>query len=203
MRSFLLVLLLTLLPARGDAFDYYVMALSWTPSWCERDGDARRAAACAPGAEVGWSVHGLWPQYDSGDWPEYCTTEHPAPKRSTTAAMADIMGSGGAAYHQWNKHGRCSGLSAEGYFGLTRAIFARLALPEPSAGPGRDVDSVTAAVLAANPWISPDALVLTCARGMLAEVRLCLTRDLAPRPCDAGLRARACRAEQLRIPRKR
>ena len=34
------------------------------------------------------------------------------PSRRESQQMADIMGSGGLAWHQWQKHGRCSGLSA-------------------------------------------------------------------------------------------
>lgn len=182
---------------RAGAFDYYVLALSWTPAWCARAGDGRDAAHCASGSGVGWSVHGLWPQHDDGGWPEFCATDARNPSRRQTAAMADLMGSGGAAWHQWNRHGRCSGLSARDYFALTRRAFALLEVPEPP--PARPA-ALRAAMLDANPNLGADGLVVTCARGMLAELRVCLDRDLEPRACDAGLRARACRAGRVRVP---
>ena len=39
--------------------------------------------------------------------------------------MADIMGSGGSAWHQWKKHGRCSGLSPDDFFALSREAYGR------------------------------------------------------------------------------
>ncbi len=57
--------------ARADAepsgkFDYYVMALSWSPNWCAIEGDARRSPQCDPRHDFGWTLHGLWPQYHRG-----------------------------------------------------------------------------------------------------------------------------------------
>jgi ribonuclease T2 len=47
-------------------------ALSWTPNWCAREGDARGAPQCDAGQ--GWfTLHGLWPQYEEG-WPSFCPT---------------------------------------------------------------------------------------------------------------------------------
>jgi len=38
---------------RADEFDYYVLSLSWSPSWCARTGDARAADKCDPGRRFG------------------------------------------------------------------------------------------------------------------------------------------------------
>ena len=48
--------------------------------------------------------------------------------------MADVMGSGGLAWYQWKKHGRCSGLPARDYFALGRRLYAALDLPRPDDG---------------------------------------------------------------------
>ena len=45
--------------------------------------------------------------------------------------LADIMGTSGLAWHQWNKHGRCSGLSSDDYFALSRDAYGRVARPDP------------------------------------------------------------------------
>ncbi|MEL7275780.1 MAG: ribonuclease T, partial [Pseudomonadota bacterium] len=105
MRRLLLLLLLAALPARSDSageFDYYVLALSWSPSWCAAEGDARGADQCDPRHDHGFILHGLWPQYESG-YPEYCRSSLRDPSRRQTGAMEDIMGSGGLAWHQWKK----------------------------------------------------------------------------------------------------
>ena len=105
----------------GD-FDYYVLALSWTPSWCELEGNARNSPQCDTGRGFGFTLHGLWPQYENG-WPSYCQTVERDPSRNQTDAMADIMGTGGLAWYQWKKHGRCSGLSATAYYDAARDAY--------------------------------------------------------------------------------
>ena len=186
--------------AQGGSFDYYVLALSWTPSWCAREGDARDAPTCAPGAGVGWSVHGLWPQNDDGTWPEYCPTPHRNPSRAQTAAQAGLFGSGGAAWHQWNKLGSCSGLSAPDYYALTARARDPVALPALEDLRRIATETLRKTILAANATHAEDSFVLTCRQGALDELRLCLTHNLTPRPCDARLAARACDRHTLRVP---
>ena len=111
-------------------FDYYVLALSWSPSFCALEAGPDHPQ-CAEDADFGWVLHGLWPQYETG-WPANCTTAARNPSRSQTAAMADIMGSGGSAWHQWKKHGRCSGLTATDYFALAREAYGRVTRRPPA-----------------------------------------------------------------------
>jgi len=195
----LLALLSSVLPSRAvlaegekaGAFDYYVLSLSWSPNWCALAGDARGAPQCARAAGFGWVLHGLWPQYDRG-WPSYCRTSARDPSRRQTAAMADIMGDSGSAWHQWKKHGRCSGLSASAYFEAARRAFE--AIRRPAAlrnlhGRVRIAASVVEqAFLRENPGLSAQGLSVTCKSGAIQEVRICLTRGLEPRACGEGLR---------------
>lgn len=187
----LIVALLLAAPAvaqeeRPGDFDYYVLALSWSPNWCAREGDARGAEQCAARHDHGWTLHGLWPQYHRG-WPDYCRTGEAPPSRAMTAAMADIMGSSGLAWHQWKKHGTCSGLSAQDYFTLSRRAYESVTRPElfrrlkaPVRLPAAVVED---AFLKANPELAPDMLTITCRDGHIQEARLCLSRALAPVPC--------------------
>jgi ribonuclease T2 len=64
----------------GD-FDYYVLALSWTPNWCALEGDSRKSPQCDADQGYGWTLHGLWPQYHRG-WPDYCRTSQRPPHRA-------------------------------------------------------------------------------------------------------------------------
>jgi ribonuclease T2 len=174
------------------AFDHYLLALSWSPSWCATTGDARGADVCAAGAGEGFTLHGLWPQHVRG-WPEFCASLARNPSRAETRAMADIMGSAGLAWHQWVKHGRCSGLAGARYLDLSRAAYEALALPEPEALSGSTTpDALAERLRALNPGLPADGIVVTCRGGLAMEVRVCLTRDLAPRPCAEDVRARAC-----------
>lgn len=171
---------------RAGSFDYYVLALSWSPTWCALEGDRRGAAQCDSSADFGWVLHGLWPQYDRG-WPEHCQTAESPPTRAMTREMADIMGSSGLAWHQWKKHGACSGLPSADYYAQARAAFARVNRPDVFRKLRTSVrlpaSVVEAAFLKANPGWTPDMLTITCRDGRIEEVRLCLSRTLRPAPC--------------------
>ena len=195
MRRFLMVLAaLCLAPSaqaegeKAGTFDYYVMSLSWSAAWCALEGDARDDPQCDAGQGLTFILHGLWPQFEDG-WPSYCRTTARDPSRGQTAAMADVMGGSGLAFYQWKKHGRCSGLSADAYFRTARTAFDRLTIPPLFAKASRNLtlpaSVIEDAFIEANPGLLPDQITITCQGGLIQEVRICLTPDLAPRRCGA------------------
>ncbi|WP_370272796.1 ribonuclease T2 family protein [Pseudooceanicola nitratireducens] len=188
----------------GD-FDYFVMSLSWSPSWCALEGDARKSPQCDAGTGFGWVMHGLWPQYERG-WPAYCPTAVRAPSRGMTAEMADIMGTPGAAWHQWKKHGTCVGVEAAQYYGLMRLAYEWIERPEVLRGLGRDVTLparvVEQAFLEANPGLEADQITITCRDGRIQEARICLDMALKPRRCGADV-IRDCRAQDALLEKLR
>jgi len=200
MKAVLLLVLALALPAHAEDdaagdFDYFVMALTWSPNWCALEGDARRDDQCHARHAYGFTLHGLWPQYESG-YPSGCRSTQRDPSRAETAAMTDIMGSGGLAWYQWKKHGRCTGLTAHDYFATARRAYGALRLPDVFQRltrritlPARVVED---AFVEANPALPRDAITVTCDAGMIQEVRLCLTKDLSPRRCGDDV-IRDCR----------
>ncbi len=188
-----LVLSLTAVSAKAGDFDYYLLALTWTPSFCAAEGGERDREQCDPARGLGFTVHGLWPQYEDGGWPEFCSTSARDPSRRDTGRMADIMGSGGLAWYQWRKHGRCTGLSARDYFADTRTAFANLAMPRIREARLTEAE-VEAAFLAANPELDSNGVIVTCRDGLVREVRICLTPGLEPRDCGDDVLAATCRA---------
>lgn len=192
MRSLCLALCLALpLPAhaageRAGEFDYYVMALSWSPSWCHLEGDGRGAPECFAGSALGWTLHGLWPQFEEG-YPTECPTSERHPSRRQTEAQADVFGSSGLAWYQWKRHGTCAGLSATNYYRLARLAYEGVVRPPVF----RQLDKavrlpaqvVEDAWMAANPSLTDDMMRVTCRDGHIQEIRICLTRDLKPRDC--------------------
>ena len=182
---------------RAGDFDYYVLSLTWSPNWCTLTGDARGDDQCHPRHAYSFTLHGLWPQDASGH-PSYCRTPARDPSRAETSAMTDIMGSGGLAWHQWKKHGRCSGLSARDYFSLSRRAYASVAIPPVFQTLNQEVtlpaSVVQDAFVEANPGLRPDQITITCEDGMIQEARLCLTRDLQFRTCGADA-IRDCRLQ--------
>lgn len=194
MRYLLAVLLCIAAPLRAQdvagEFDYYVMALSWSPNWCALEGDARDSPQCGDERDFGWILHGLWPQHETG-WPQDCDSPHTPPSRAMTRDMADMMGTSGLAWYQWNKHGACSGLSPADYFDLASLAYDRVVrpeafrrLPDPVRLPAALIEE---AFIADNPDISPDGITVTCRDGYIQEARICLSRDLEFRDCGADV----------------
>ncbi len=183
----------------GD-FDGYILALSWSPTWCALEGRSG-AAQCDPAADTGFIVHGLWPQ-KGDDWPAWCRTARRDPTRRESAAMAGLMGSAGLAWYQWKKHGRCTGLDPADYFALLRKAAAAIRRPAILRRLRRPVDLaprvIEEAFLAANPRLSPDMVTVTCEKGYIDEVRICLDRGLRPAICPEAAR-RDCALPRARL----
>ncbi len=181
---------------RTGIFDYYVLSLSWSPTWCAIEGDARRSPQCDAEEDFGWVLHGLWPQYNRG-WPSFCPTVERNPSRSMTNDMADIMGTSGLAWHQWNKHGVCTGLSAPQYYDLSRQAFDAIVRPPVFRQLEKAVrlpaKVVEEAFLKANPQLEPDMITITCKNGRIQEARICLSKSLEPVPCGRDV-VRDCSA---------
>ncbi|MCP4384379.1 MAG: ribonuclease T2, partial [Hyphomicrobiales bacterium] len=176
----------------GD-FDFYVLALTWSPSYCA---NARRPdpQQCER-PRTGFSVHGLWPQYERG-YPEECRSTPYRLTRSAIAGIGDVMPSGDEAAHAWHRHGTCSGLRPKAYFDLIRRSVATVAIPEPYREPQADVSTrprdIEAAFLAANPGMSARGFAFTCTRDGVLQARICMTKRLGFRRCPEVDR-RACR----------
>lgn len=170
----------------ADDFDYYVLSLSWSASFCDIEGDAKRSEQCDADMDYKWILHGLWPQYHQG-WPDYCKTNERPPSRAMTQAMTDIMGTSGLAWHQWKKHGTCSSLSAADYFATSREAYGQIVQPtvlnrldELVRVPASVIEE---AFIKANPQFQRDMITITCKQGYIQEARVCLSKGLEPVPC--------------------
>jgi ribonuclease T2 len=188
--------------ADDNAFTHYVLSLSWNASWCAIEGDSRGSEQCDPRHDHGFILHGLWPQGERG-WPEYCRSNQLDPSRRQSAAMADIMGSSGLAWHQWKKHGRCSDLSAQEYFDLAREAYEMIERPGLLRRLEKTVrlppDVIEKAFLEVNPGLKANQLAVTCKDGLVQEVRVCLSKALVPRACSPRTE-RGCRMKSAEFP---
>jgi ribonuclease T2 len=191
--------------AAGE-FDFYVLSLSWSPSFCEeaseRGSGGRSSQAQCGGRPFSFVVHGLWPQYEHG-FPEYCVRPSPRLDRNIMSSMLDLMPAPGLIFNEWDKHGTCSGLSARAYFESIRKARAAVKIPpeylelsESKAVAPADIED---AFIKVNPGLSPSAIAVTCNRSRLSEVRICLSKDLAFRACEE-IDRRACRRDQVTMP---
>lgn len=186
-------------------FDFYVLSLSWSPSFCEaaaERGNAERSKAQCSERSYSFVVHGLWPQYDRGS-PEYCRRPAPRLERHVMVAMLDLMPAPGLIYNEWDKHGTCSGLGTRAYFETIRKARAAVKIPHELlqlANPKLiSPEELEADFIKANPGLSASAIWVTCDSRRLSEVRICMSRDLQFRACAESDR-RACRRDQVLMP---
>ncbi len=184
-------------------FDYYVLSLSWSPSFCEVSAERGREQReqCGP-RPFSFVVHGLWPQYEKG-FPEFCRQPSPRLDRNIVSSMLDIMPARGLIYSEWDKHGTCSGLNPRTYFDTIRKTRALVNIPEPYIEPERPLtvspDQVEEAFVQANPGLPRDGIAVTCDSRRLSEVRICLGKDFGFRSCPE-IDRRACRRDKLLMP---
>jgi ribonuclease T2 len=197
--------LLVSMTARAERpFDYYLLDLSWSPQYCASKGSSAEPQQCGPDKHFGFVVHGLWPQYENGKWPQNCSTEKVSAQ--VVDSMLDIMPSRKLIQHEWQKHGTCSGLGVDGYFNTVRQTFTGLSFPERYRTPEKPLvvkkQQFIADLLAANPTLTADALVLKCTKNALVEVGICLDKDgKTPRKC--GKLNFQCKSEEIRFAAKR
>jgi ribonuclease T2 len=184
-------------------FDFYVLSLSWSPSFCKESEERGRSSneQCR-GRPYSFVVHGLWPQYERG-FPRDCQVPSPRLSRELMTSMLDLMPAPGLIYHEWDQHGTCSGLEAQGYFDLIRKARDTVKIPENYASPRTTLtvspDDVEEAFVKSNPGLSRAAVSVTCGSTRLSEVRICLSKDLKFRDCDE-IERRACRRDKLLMP---
>jgi ribonuclease T2 len=187
---------------QAGQFDYYVLSLSWAPTYCLTHRDD--SDECS-GKGYGFVLHGLWPQYDAGGYPESCATQleltaDAAAKGRTIYPSARLM------QHEWQEHGTCSGLDARGYFNTADRATAVVRIPSAMEAPRADQsltsDRIASLFQGSNPHLPQGAMTVACNRAELSEIRVCLTRDLKPRACGRGVRSN-CPHVPLAIPASR
>jgi ribonuclease T2 len=184
-------------------FDFYVLALSWSPSFCEAAGERgtppQQQCAARPYSFV---VHGLWPQYEKG-FPEFCQVPAPRLDRNIVSSMLELMPAPRLIFNEWDKHGTCSGLSQQAYFETVRKMRALVKIPDAYIEPTEPLmvtpDEVEEAFVKVNSGLTRDAIAVTCDSRRLGEVRICLGKDFRFRACPE-IDARACRREKVVMP---
>jgi ribonuclease T2 len=188
---------------RGEPgrFDFYLLSLSWSPSFCETANPGSNQQQCGK-RPYSFVVHGLWPQFDRG-FPENCQIPPPRLERGIVERMLDLMPAQGLLFPEWDTHGTCSGLGASAYFDTVRKAREAVKIPAEFASPQTALNvtpaQVVDAFVKANDGLDQTGMVIDCDRTRLREVRICLSRDLQFRDCE-DLSRRSCRSAGVVMP---
>ncbi|WP_454010433.1 ribonuclease T2 family protein [Aeromonas sp. Marseille-Q7275] len=179
---------------RPGEFDYYALALSWSPEHCAiKPADREQCSR-----QLGFVLHGLWPQYQRG-YPGSCTRERLDP--AMEQAFAGLYPSRFLYGHEWEKHGTCSGLSQQAFHQLARDLRQKVRVPAAYQSPveplRKSAFQLKADLAAANHWLAPDTITVACADGgrFLREIYICINKEGTEAvPCSDEMQKRERRS---------
>jgi ribonuclease T2 len=199
-------------PVRRPPVTGYLLAMSWSPQHCAgvRDPKGARDAFQCSGehGRFGWVLHGLWPESDDADYPQWCRPAKIVPQPVLKKHLC-MTPSVQLLQHEWAKHGTCMSRHPAAYFRAAGLLFRAVRFPDMRALASRrqTAGSVRRAFAAINRGVTPAMIAVTSDRqGWLKEVRLCLGPRMKPTPCKSfqiGVRdGRALRIRPMPEPRR-
>ena len=181
-------------------FDYYLLTLSWAPEFCATNASGgRNSTECDPDKHMGLVVHGLWPQYNNGKWPQDCASTLPV-SSATVNHMLPIMPGKQLIQHEWAKHGTCSGLTVKDYFAAIEKLYTGLTIPEDFQQPSNSVRTTATDIEAkfATANNAPkEAFRVSCPQNEFSAVEICLTKALSYQTCPTTVKE--CRASKVTV----
>lgn len=176
-------------PVRKTPTTGYLLAMSWSPQHCANvrsPRDARDRFQCAgENGHFGWVLHGLWPETDSRDYPQWCRPARIVPQPVLREHLC-MTPSAQLLQHEWAKHGTCMSPHPAAYFRSAEMLFRAVRFPDMAtlAAKPQTVGSVRRAFAAANRGVTAPMIAVTTDRqGWLKEVRLCLGPRMRPQRC--------------------
>jgi ribonuclease T2 len=197
-------------------FDLYIMSMSYQPQFCYQNRHEMWPGCTNP--QDYWknhlTIHGMWPEFSNGKWPEYCThktlnkhviepllprLDHYWP--NVKATMPNSTNYYDFWQHEWSKHGTCSGLDAKTYFetALRHFVDTPEVISKNYGGTVLKSDILKG--------YGDDRIILVCQdKQWLSEVRICLSVDKNGHPLQQVACPKAaedsvssCEGEHIRI----
>jgi ribonuclease T2 len=176
-------------PVRKPPTTGYLLSMSWSPQHCadvRNPKDARDRFQCSgESGRFGWVLHGLWPETDTKDYPQWCRPAKIVPQPVLKKHMC-MTPSAQLLQHEWAKHGTCMSPHPAAYFAAASKLFRAVRFPDMkalSAAP-QTAGSIRRAFAARNKGVTAAMVAVSTNRdGWLDEVRLCLGPRMRPRTC--------------------
>ena len=176
-------------------FDLYVLAEQWPAEYCHSRTTQPGCAQPTDWQRANLTLHGLWPQYtqetDGHPYPQCCDTQYGQLTAATVSELlpelqqywpneADTSGKSLTStlwYHEWAKHGTCSGLAQLDYFQLAFTLVRSLptaTIITDNAGGSVQLSDIEAAYNGGQPCAADSCMVwVECTGKYLYEVHTC------------------------------
>ena len=110
---------------------------------------------------------------------------------ATVDHMLNFMPSRGLIQHEWEKHGTCSGVSAQNYFGQAEQAFTHVRVPQQYSSLNHEqqfnVADVEKSFAEAN-HAPLQAFRVSCHAGELVSLEVCVDKNLQYRSCTESVR---------------
>lgn len=178
-------------PVRRPPVTGYLLAMSWSPEHCagvrNPEGARDRFQCSGENGRFGWVLHGLWPETDDADYPQWCRPARIVPQPVLKKHLC-MTPSAQLIQHEWAKHGTCMSPHPAAYFRAAGLLFRAVRFPDMQALATRrqTAGDVRRAFAAVNPGVTPSMIGVTSDRqGWLKEVRLCLGLRMKPAHCKS------------------
>ena len=181
-------------------FDFYILALSWSPGFCDSEAADQTSDQCAVGAGQGFVVHGLWPENASRPYPADCDDKVYVPGAALRLTHG-VYPSEKLAIHEYRKHGSCTGLTPDVYF--TAAKYARdhFTIPPLLQAPREPISTspheIETTLIAANPGLTSQNFALSCSNGELTDIRICIPKTLDGYVDCRRVASHSCHADSI------
>ncbi|GAB4830380.1 Ribonuclease 2 [Ancistrocladus abbreviatus] len=188
-------------------FDYFVLALQWPGTFCQRTHHCCSYNACCrrSNALTEFTIHGLWPDYNDGTWPACCTNSRFDYKEISTlrdaldrywpslscGSPSTCHGHKGTFWaHEWEKHGTCCYpviRNEYDYFLTTLNVYFKYnvtqVLSEAGYVPSNSEKYPLGGIVSAIENTFHTSPLLVCSGDEVEELRLCFYKDFKPRDC--------------------
>lgn len=175
-------------PRRRLPIGGYTLALSWSPQYCaNRSSSPQDHFQCSGERTFAFTLHGLWPDGEGRQWPQYCRPTRLVPDKVIREHLCSTP-SVQLIQHEWEKHGTCMTDAPAAYFARSAELFGKIRYPDMTELRGR---TMTAAAFQevfanANPGMRADDMRLNVNKqGWFEEVWLCLDKQYRGRACPA------------------
>lgn len=196
-------------------FDLLLLVRSWPPSFC--DVMAAEHRSCTRQPVEAFTIHGVWPEYSNGGWPQFCADNWNEPINKSLPAVSMQSDwrekracewpsyEGGDTHfweHEWSKHGTCASPllgNRTSYFQhvimMNEKYDLNVVFQDAGLWPQRSLRKLT-------PYSVEDAIVavqqaygvaprLSCEQNdELSEVWMCFGLDLQPIDCPEKVQPR-------------